>query len=70
MERPSVDPVGLTTAPPGDVAFSRRPSRLLRLVAAAMVLLFAVTVVTTSVVSMGGYCLTSDGGDTRDLPAR
>jgi hypothetical protein len=33
-----------------------------------MVVLFTVTVVVTGVVSNGAYCLTSDGGDTRELP--
>ena len=37
-----------------------RKSLALRLVAALIALFFAVAVVWTSVVTMGGYCLTSD----------
>ena len=45
----------------GDVKlFLWRKSPALRLVAALIALFFAVAVVWTSVVTMGGYCLTSD----------
>jgi hypothetical protein len=43
----------------------RRPFRLL---AAALLLLFLGAAVTTTVLSLGGYCLTTDGPDTRALP--
>jgi hypothetical protein len=40
-----------------------------RTVALVVLLVFGLVVVTTTVVSLGRYCLTSDGGDTRQLPS-
>ncbi|HVT16902.1 MAG TPA: hypothetical protein VHQ90_12090 [Thermoanaerobaculia bacterium] len=39
-----------------------------RLLAAALLLLFLGAAVTTTVISLGRYCLTTDGSDTRALP--
>jgi hypothetical protein len=39
-----------------------------RVLAVVVVVLFGLVVVTTTVVSVGRYCLTSNGGDTRELP--
>lgn len=39
-----------------------------RLLAAALLLLFLGAAVTTTVISLGRYCLTTDGSDTRSLP--
>jgi hypothetical protein len=68
MEAPHVNAIGLTVSPEQCPARPRGLPRRLRIAAAALAILFAVTVVSTSVVSMGAYCLTSDGGDTRELP--
>lgn len=64
MKTPFVDPVGITrhgTTP-------RRLPRAARVAALVLAVLFAATVVSTGVASFGAYCLTSDGGDTRELP--
>jgi len=39
----------------------------MRVVAAAVLMIFAAAVLATTVASLGGYCLTSQGGDTREL---
>ncbi|MCA9753038.1 MAG: hypothetical protein KC591_12655 [Gemmatimonadetes bacterium] len=41
-----------------------------RVIAAIVIIVFGMVVVATTVVSLGRYCLTSNGGDTRGLPAR
>jgi len=69
MRTPYVNAVGLTVYPHGYSDSPHRVSVALRVVAALLVVLFAVTVVATTVVSVGDYCLTSDAGDTRTLPA-
>jgi hypothetical protein len=38
-------------------------------VALVIAVVFAVVVVGTTIASLGRYCLTSQGGDTRDLPS-
>lgn len=70
MRTPHVNPVGLTVTSAGYASRSRRLSLRLRVVAAALAILFAATVITSGVVSLGAYCLTSDGGDTRHLAPR
>ena len=40
----------------------------MRAVAVVVLIAFAVVGTVTTVVSLGGYCLTSDGGDTASLP--
>lgn len=40
-----------------------------RIVAAAIALVFALVAVATTVVSVGRYCITTDGGNTAALPA-
>ena len=39
-----------------------------RWVALAIAVVFGAVVVVTTTISVGGYCLTSDGGNTRGLP--
>jgi hypothetical protein len=41
-----------------------------RAVAILLLVMFTATVVVTSTVSLGRYCLTSDGGDLRELAGR
>jgi hypothetical protein len=43
-------------------------SARVRIAAAAVVVIFAVVATVTTVVSVGRYCLTSDGGNTAALP--
>jgi hypothetical protein len=57
MELPRVSSVGLTELPRGFRARRRRYSRTARVVATV-----------TTVVSLGSYCLTSDGSNTSGLP--
>lgn len=69
MNVPRVNGIGLTEWPDGFTASPRRFPAWQRVAAAIVLVLFAMTVVATSIVSVGRYCLTSDGGDTRGLPA-
>lgn len=66
---PRVNPIGLFEAPPDFHAEPRRFSRPLRLLAAALLLLFLGATLVTTTVSLGRYCLTSDAADTRVLPS-
>jgi len=68
MDVPRISPVGVPEFPPSYSASRRHIPLPLRILAAALALVFAFVVVTTTVVSVGSYCLTSDGGDTRMLP--
>jgi hypothetical protein len=70
MKAPYVNAVGLTEYPQEFSGRARRVSLRLRLLAAMLIFVFGFVVVSTSVISIGNYCLTSDGGDTRDLPRR
>jgi len=67
MKVPYVNAVGLTVYPQEFSARPRRAPLSLRVLAAVLIVLFGFTVISTSVVSVGSYCLTSDGGDTRNL---
>ena len=70
MEIPSVDPVGLTRRPQGYRMTPRAYPRHQRWLAALLLGGFVFTVVATTVLSLGAYCLTSDGENTRALPYR
>ncbi len=77
MEIPRVNPVGVVEYPedyfpedyfPEDAeADHRRFSRRQRFFASTLILFFFTATIVTSVLSIGAYCLTSDGGDTRAL---
>ena len=67
METPHVNPVGLVEVPDDYASQPRRFSRYSRLFASLLLLFFFAATVVTSTLSLGGYCLTSDGGDTRVL---
>ena len=69
MRPPRINPVGLVEYPETFSASPRRAPVWLRVLAAAMLLVFAFVVVSTTIASGGGYCLTSHGGDTRTLPS-
>jgi hypothetical protein len=69
MEIPRVNPIGLTEIPPGFQARRRRHySRTARVVATAVLAIFALVATVTTVVSLGAYCLTSDGSNVSGLP--
>ena len=68
MEIPRVNPIGLTEIPPGFQARRRRYSLTARVVATAVIVVFALVATVTTVVSLGSYCLTSDGSNASRLP--
>jgi uncharacterized sodium:solute symporter family permease YidK len=68
MELPRVSPIGLTEIPPDFQARRRRYSLTARVVATALIVVFTLVVTVTTVVSLGSYCLTSDGSNTSGLP--
>jgi hypothetical protein len=70
MKTPYVNAVGIAVYPEGYSTASRRAPLWLRMVAALLLVSLVVVMVTTTVASLGGYCLTSDGGDTRRLHDR
>ena len=70
MELPRVDAIGIVRYPPGYQPSARQRSPILRLVAGVMLMVFLVVVVVTTAISLGRYCLTSDGADTSALPGR
>jgi len=67
MELPRVNPVGLTEIPPGFQVRRRRYSLIARVVATAVLALFILVATVTTVVSLGSYCLTSDGSNASGL---
>ena len=69
MDTPRVNPVGLLETPADLATAPRRFSGGARVLAAALLLAFATATVATTVASLGAYCLTSEGGDVRTLPA-
>jgi hypothetical protein len=70
MRIPSVDPVGLTRTPRGYLEAPRHYPPVQRGLAALLLAVFSAVVVATTALSLGGYCLTSDGENTRGLPHR
>ena len=70
METPHVDPVGLSVTPEGYRIGPRTYSRTQRWVAGTLAAIFTGVVALTTAWSLGAYCLTSDGENTRDLPYR
>lgn len=68
MELPRINPVGLLE---GSEEFSTAPRRYAiwqRWAVLAVLVVFATMTLVTTAVSLGSYCLTTDGGDTRALP--
>ncbi len=66
---PVVSPIGLLESPRGFAAAPRRHPPVRRLLAAALLALVALVTVLTTVTSLGSYCLTTEPGDVRPLPA-
>jgi hypothetical protein len=69
LEIPRVSPIGLLEDPQGFARAPRRYSSVRRFLAAALLALVALVTVLTTVVSLGSYCLTTEPGDVRPLPA-
>ena len=67
---PRVSPVGILESPAEFAASPRGFSRPLRLFAGLLLALFLAATVVSSVVSLGSYCLTTDGADARALRPR
>jgi hypothetical protein len=68
MGIPRGNPIGLTEIPPDFQARRRRYSLTAHVVATALIVVFTLVVTVTTVVSLGSYCLTSDGSNTSGLP--
>lgn len=68
MRLTRVTPAGILERP--DEGGALRPaSRRARALAALVLVLFAFATVATTVASLGAYCLTTEPGDVRTLPA-
>ena len=67
MELPRVNAVGVVEHPDGYEVTPRGYPAWLRTVAVAVLATFVLVVLVTSAVTLGAYCLTSDGGDGRLL---
>ncbi len=68
MELPHVDAVGVVRYPLGYEPSLRPRSWRMRVAAVLMLVVFSAVVISTTVVSIGRYCLTSDGADVQALP--
>ncbi|MFQ5848547.1 MAG: hypothetical protein ACE5IQ_12865 [Candidatus Methylomirabilales bacterium] len=68
MELPQVDPPGCTEILPGFQARRRRYACTARVVATAVLAVFVLVATVTTVISLGSYCLTSDGSNASGLP--
>ena len=68
MRIPEINPVGVLTRPETYAQTPRSYSPLVRAFAAILAATFLSVVVVTSAVSLGAYCLTSDGENTYALP--
>lgn len=67
MDLPRVNAVGLVEHPEGYEVSPRGYPGWLRAVAVAVLAVFVLVVLVTSAVTLGEYCLTSDGADGRLL---
>lgn len=68
MELPRVNAVGLVEQPEPSGREPREYSRWQRWAVFAVLIVFVAATLVTTTVSLGSYCLTTDGGDTRALP--
>ncbi|HXT20639.1 MAG TPA: hypothetical protein VN923_07820 [Thermoanaerobaculia bacterium] len=64
---PVVDPVGVLQAPAGWRRRSAAASQRRRSLAMVVLAIFAAMTLATGALSLGAYCLTSDGADGRRL---
>lgn len=67
MDTPRINPIGIVEYPDDYEASPRGFSRPIRFFASLLLCFFFVATVVTGALSVGAYCLTSDGGDTRAL---
>ena len=67
LQTPGVDPVGLTHYPEGWQGQPRIYSRATRWLAYVLLAVFVAATLSSSALSLGAYCLTTDAGDTRTL---
>lgn len=67
MDLPRVNPVGIVEQPEGYEATPRTYPVWLRVLAMLFVTFFLAVTVVTGTLSLGAYCLTSNGADTREL---
>jgi len=56
-----LSPIGILEQPDNDAARPRVYSRKIRLAALLLIAIFAAVVVVTTTLSLGAYCLTTDG---------
>lgn len=68
MKLPELDAVGVLHTPEGYTRSAPVPLRL-RILAAVVLFAFVAVMLTTTVVSLGRYCLTTDAADNAALPA-
>jgi len=69
IDLPRVTPIGILEQPESYAATPRRFSPGMRALALALLVAFASVTVATTVASLGVYCLTTEPGDVRTLPA-
>lgn len=70
MQIPRVNPVGVVEVPEGYVLRPRRLPLPLRVMAAAVLLAFALVGTATTVATLGRYCLTSQAASAPPPPHR
>lgn len=68
MDLPRVNPIGIVELPEDYQATPRRWPAPLRWAATVILATFVLVTLTTTVVSLGQYCLTTDGGNVQHLP--
>lgn len=69
MDLPHINPIGLREVAEDFEETPRQWSRPMRIITTALFGIFAFVTIITTAASLGAYCLTSDGADTRSLPA-
>ncbi len=67
MDTPRINPVGIVEYPDDYESRPRGFSRPIRVFASLLLVFFFAATVVTGALSLGAFCLTSDGGDTRAL---
>lgn len=67
LPTPRINPVGVLEVPAGYVQGTGQHRPWIRRLAWVFLALFASVTITTSILTLGAYCLTSDGGDGRAL---
>jgi len=68
MDVPRVDPIGLSEVPGAFSQTPRRHSRTTRAMATVLIGIFVGVSSVTTAISLGAYCLTTDGANTAAIP--